>query len=115
MTQGDNSRLGDAQRAFVFGCYLSSAALQRALLEDVLQRYYLSGNMSLPARINSAVLPMELNPKALVAIHVTGNDVLHFDRSSSTNGRELLEILVNGLDALKILIEKAPIGRPATR
>ena len=107
------SRLGDAQRAFVFGCYLSSAALQRALLEDVLQRHYLPGRMTLPARINSAVLPLGLNLKTLYAINATGNDVLHFDRSSSTNRRELLEILVNGLDALKILIEKAPIGRPA--
>lgn len=109
------TRLHDAQQAFIFGCYLSSAALQRALLEDVLQRHYIQGKMALPARIKAAALPIGLNLTALHAINAAGNDVLHYDRSSSTNRRELLEILVNGLDALKILIEKAPIGRPATR
>lgn len=101
------SRLRDAQRAFIFGCYLSSAALQRALLEDVLQRHYLHGKMSLPDRINRAVLPLGVNVATLHAINVIGNDVLHFDREASATRRQLLENLVNGLEALKILIERA--------
>lgn len=101
-------RLGDAQRAFIFGCDLACAALQRSILEDVLLRNYGALSKSLPDRINAARLPWGLKPAELHSIGKLGNDVLHADRSASIEKPELTKRLVSGLDALQKLLEGAP-------
>lgn len=102
------TRLGDAQRAFIFGCYLACAALQRAILEDVLHRHYRAPGTNLAERIRSARLPWGLKPSDLRRIKDLGNDVLHSDRSNKIGKMELLQRLIEGLEVLRVLIEKAP-------
>lgn len=103
-------RLEDAQRAFIFGCHLACAALQRSILEDVLHRNYLVKGKTLPQRINSAetALPWGLKPSDLHRIASLANDVLHVDRSQGLSGNELVRDLVAGLHSLQKLIEGAP-------
>lgn len=104
--------LEDAQRAFVFGCYLSCAALQRSILEDVLHRNYQTAGRTLPDRINSAeaALPWGLKTGDLHQIARLANDVLHVDRREVIDVSELLKRLVDGLYALQKLIEGAPVA-----
>ncbi len=99
-------RLGDAQRAFIFGCDLACAALQRSILEDTLRRNYHAEGRDLYSRIEAAVLPWGLKPSDLHSIRMLGNDVLHAAKGSATEG--LVRRVVAGLDALQKLIEGAP-------
>lgn len=108
-----NERLKDAQRAFVFDCLLSSAALQRSLMEDVLTRHY-GARGSLPEKIKSARLPWGLTTENLFQIHKLGNDVLHADRAGRVEKAELLRRLASGLDALRKLIEGVPATQPTS-
>jgi hypothetical protein len=101
-------RLEDAQRAFVFGCYLACAALQRAILEDMLPP-----GARVPPRINSADIPLPLKSR-LHEINQLARDALHADRRDKMERvemRDLLMKLVRGLHTLKELIEMAPIRR----
>lgn len=105
-----HARLNGAQRAFIFGCDLACAALQRAILEDVLERNYGTSG-SLREKIKRAPLPWGLTPGELHSIADLGNEVLHPDRNRHLEARELMKRLINGLKALRKLIEGAPTAK----
>jgi hypothetical protein len=105
-------RLHDAQQAFVFGCYLSCAAMQRAILEDILP----PGD-KVPRRIDNANLTLPVK-KRLHEISLFARDVLHADRRNQVQGLQRAEMilkLVRGLRTLKELIEAGPIERGANQ
>lgn len=106
-------RLSDAQRAFIFGSDLACAALQRALLEDVLPSKA-HGRESVPARIRSARLPWPLKVSDLDAINDLARHVLHADQkheAQKVQRIELVKQLIRGLNTLQRLIGAAPIDR----
>lgn len=109
-------RLRDAQRSYVFGCFLSSIALQRALLEDVLTNHYPSTGKSLWQRIEETILPWGLTKTDLHSIRELANDVLHRDKNRNIDRAELMRKTESGLVTLRRLIEAAtpPAAAPGS-
>jgi len=106
------TKLRDAQRAFVYGCYLSCAAMQRAILEDLLPPKKFDRE-PVPARLDATKLNLPLRQR-LKEINSLANDVLHADRfeqAKQIGPVELIERLVRGLHTLKDAIEAGPLIR----
>jgi len=105
------TRLRDAQRAFVYGCYLSCAAMQRAILEDVLPRK--RDKERIPDLIKACALD-DLMKQGLRDINKLANEVLHanlYEPPEKFGRTDVIVQLVRGLITLKRAIEAGPIER----
>ncbi len=99
-------QLGEAHRAYTFGCEAAAITLCRALIELVLRKHYGCEGKDLEEVISFAeqkhrfVGKLELQKKRRLA-----NDILH---SRSKAGQLTAEQVQSYMDAVKTLIEQSP-------
>ena len=102
------SRLRDAHEAFIYGAFLASLALLRAILETVIVQHYGGQGPDLEAKINSAKIPSMVPKSVLHRLRRNANAVVHGETKSPDDLKNLEKEILGYLYHLRSLIEAAP-------